>query len=321
VSRAEQQVLPVIDMHLHAMAADGQGPPPLGFCSPPAAFPTATPPKPYGAAFMEFFKNPPCADPMWSPESDEDLMRQTLQRVERHNVYGVLSGTTGRVASWDQAAPGRFWRGLGFTTRSGISPDSLRALHQAGLVDVLAEVTNQYLGMAADDSSMDPYWALAEELDIPVGIHIGPGPPGAIYLGFGDYRAELHSPLALEDVLVRHPNLRVYIMHAGFPMLDDILALLYAHPQVHVGIGVIVYGQPRAAFYRYLRTIVEAGFEDRVLFGSDQMVWPEAITRSIATIEEAPFLSAEQKRNILYDNAARFLRLSTDQIDLHHGRR
>ena len=26
--------LPVIDMHLHAMAADDQGPPPLGMCTP-----------------------------------------------------------------------------------------------------------------------------------------------------------------------------------------------------------------------------------------------------------------------------------------------
>jgi len=88
-----------------------------------------------------------------------------------------------------------------------------------------------------------------------------------MYLGFPDYRASLHSPLGVEDVLAQHPNLRLYIMHAGFPMLDDVLALLYAHPQVYVGIGVIVYGQPRAAFYRFLRGLIEAGFEERVLFG------------------------------------------------------
>ena len=46
---------------------------------------------------------------------------------------------------------------------------------------------------------------------------------------------------------------------------------------------------PRAAFYRYLRGIVEAGFGNRVMFGSDQMVWPGVIERSIAVIEEAPF--------------------------------
>ena len=40
-----------------------------------------------------------------------------------------------------------------------------------------------------------------------------------------------------------------------------------------------------------------------------QMVWPEAIEKAIEGIEKAPFLSAAQKRDILYNNAVRFLRL------------
>ena len=105
-------------------------------------------------------------------------------------------------------------------------------------------------------------------------------------------RAPLLSALTLEPVLVRHPTLRVYVVHAGCPMLDDMLAVLYAHPQVHVDTGVIVFKQPRAACYRYLQGLVEAGFEKRITFGSDQMVWPGVIERSIAVITEAPFLTA-----------------------------
>jgi predicted TIM-barrel fold metal-dependent hydrolase len=37
-------------------------------------------------------------------------------------------------------------------------------------------------------------------------------------------------------------------------------------------------------------------------------------------IEEAPFLNSAQKRDILYNNAARFLRLPQAEIDRHHGR-
>jgi len=59
---------------------------------------------------------------------------------------------------------------------------------------------------------------------------------------------------------------------------------------------------------------------NRVMFGSDQMVWPGVIKRSIAVIEEAFFLSDEQKRDILYNNAARFLRLSEQEIARHHGK-
>lgn len=47
----------------------------------------------------------------------------------------------------------------------------------------------------------------------------------------------------------------------------------------------------------------------RLMFGSDQMVWPEAIGMAIEGIEFADFLTTEQKRDIFCSNAARFLRL------------
>jgi predicted TIM-barrel fold metal-dependent hydrolase len=318
-----QQRLPILDVHVHAMPADGQGPPPMGLCTPIDPFPAWNPTAPYAATFMALFKSPPCPDPIWSPKTDAELMAQTIDIMKRLNIVGVLSGPASLVASWMAAAPGRFIPGLGFQLGSPsdeYSTDSLRKLHAAGRLAVLAEVTNQYMGIAPDDARMEPYWALAEELDIPVGIHVGTGPPGVIYLGATGYRARLHSALTMEEVLVRHPRLRVYLMHAGYPMLDDLLAVMYAHPQVYVDVGVIVYTQPRAAFYRYLRGIVEAGFANHVMFGSDQMVWPGAIERSVRVIEDAPFLTAAQKRDILYNNAARFLRLSKEEIARHHGK-
>jgi hypothetical protein len=39
------------------------------------------------------------------------------------------------------------------------------------------------------------------------------------------------------------------------------------------------------------------------------MRWPEAIGWAVQAIEEAPFLSESQKRDIFYNNAARFLRM------------
>jgi uncharacterized protein len=44
------------------------------------------------------------------------------------------------------------------------------------------------------------------------------------------------------------------------------------------------------------------------MFGSDQMVWPGAIDIAIEEIRSADFLSEEQKRDIFYNNAVRFLR-------------
>lgn len=102
-------------------------------------------------------------------------------------------------------------------------------------------------------------------------------------------------------------------------MMDDLLALLWVHPQVYVDVGVISFVLPRQAFHSYLQRIVEAGFGKRVLFGSDQMVWPEALEVAIQSIESADFLTEEEKRDILYNNAARFLRLSEEEIARHHG--
>jgi predicted TIM-barrel fold metal-dependent hydrolase len=193
------------------------------------------------------------------------------------------------------------------------------ALKKAGDVAVIGEIGTQYAGVGPDSPKLEPLWTAAEAIDLPVSIHIGPGPPGAAYLPGMGYRARMSSPLLLEDVLVRHPKLRLNLMHAGFPMLDDTMALLYANPQVYVDVGVIVYTQPRAAFYRYLQTLVDAGFSNRIMFGSDQMIWPEAIERSIDVIEQAPFLTPAQKRDILYNNAARFLRLDAKTIARHHA--
>ena len=313
---------PIIDVHLHASAAAAQGPPPLAVCTPLDPMPGWTQQAPYQQEFLAMTKKPPCADPVWSPATDAELMQQTIDTVRRLNVFGIISGIGARLDSWVVAEPTRFMPALylNVADKNPPAPAVIRERHAQGKLRAIAEVANQYSGVAPDDPRMEPYWLLAEELDIPVGYHLGTGPPGSIYLGAAGNRARLHSALALEEVLVKHPKLRLYVMHAGYPMLDDMLAVLYQHPQLHVDIGVIVWSQPRPAFYRYLQALVDAGFINRVMFGSDQMVWPGVIERSITVVNEAPFLSASQKRDILYNNAARFLRLSKEEIARHHGK-
>ncbi|KPK56582.1 MAG: hypothetical protein AMS22_00625 [Thiotrichales bacterium SG8_50] len=296
-----QERPPIIDVHLHALPVDHQGPPPVAMCTPISP-PVWDQTEPYGQVFMAMLKNPTCEDPVWSPTTESELLSRTIAVMERENVFGVLSGTTDLVAKWMEAAPGRFYPGLGFQIGPDTpSPETLEQLHRDGRLDVLAEITNQYRGILPGDPRMEPYWDL-----------------GVIYLGADGYRARMHSALTLEEVLIRHPRLRLYIMHAGYPLIDDLLAVMYAHPQVYVGVGVIIYTQPRRAFYGFLQRIIDAGYEKRVMFGSDQMVWPETIERSIRVIKEAPFLSDQQKRDIFYNNAARFLRLSDEEIARHH---
>jgi predicted TIM-barrel fold metal-dependent hydrolase len=314
-----QQPLPVIDMHLHANPYDAEGPPPMAMCTP-MQLPVWDQRESYEETYLRLFKEPACDDPVWSPTSDEELMQRTLEEMRSRNVYGVVSGPLENVDRWVAEEPNRIFRGLIFSIGPDMpSPGGLVELHENGRLDVLAEITTQYQGIHPADERLEPYWAMLEENDIPAGIHVGTGPPGVIYLGAERYRGRLHSALTMEEVLAKHPKLRVFLGHAGFPMIDDTLALLYAHPQVYVGVGVIVYTQPRKAFYSFLKKLVDAGFGKRILFGSDQMSWPETIGRSIDVINEAPFLSEEEKRDILFNNAARFLRLSDQEIAGMYG--
>jgi len=242
--------------------------------------------------------------------TEQAHMQATLAEMQKHNIVkAVISNDYPTVLRWQANSPDQMIISYGFTDPSTLDLDFIRQEHASGRLKVLGEIGSQYEGLSPNDPSMEPLFALAEELDIPVGIHMGLTQPGGVYQGSPKYRAGLSSPLLLEEVLVRHPKLRIYVMHAGWPMSDQMVALLWAFPQVYVGTGVIDWAVPREEFHSYLRRLVEVGFGKRIMFGSDQMVWPETIGMAIDGIESAAFLSPEQKRDILYNNAVRFFRL------------
>ena len=323
-SAAAAQRLPIIDMHLHARHAKYTGDNPMPMCAPFAVMPRSDP-KNGPAAGMAMNVDPPCDKLIPAATTDEQVMRETIAVMERHNIIGMVSGEPELMRVWRAAAPQRIIPGIDFRLPGtpccrhvkAKSVEQLRALHARGELQVLGEIMAQYEGVAATDRRLEPYWALAEELDIPVAIHMGPGEPGGPY-GDSGYRVAFGNPLQLEGVLVRHPRLRLYLMHAGYPLAGELRALMFSHPQIYVDVGSIVYTEPRAAFYRFLQEVVEAGYGDRIMFGSDQMIWPGVIEPSIKAIEDAPFLTPAQKRDILYNNAARFLRFSKEEITRHH---
>jgi hypothetical protein len=291
---------PVIDMHLHALPANAYGPPPVRTCAADLLYP------PWDARkLLTIDDMAACRTRLASPASDEENLRRTLEVMSRYNIIGVASGPVPVVREWQAAAPARIIPAV-----SGLPPlDSVRAWAAAGTIKVLGELMIQTEGIAPTDSIAEAYFALAEQLDLPVGVHVGLSSPGVAFFGAPKYRARLSNPLLFEEVLVRHPKLRLYIMHAGWPMLDEMVALMYAYPQVYVEVRVLDWLVPRKEFHSYLRRLVDAGFGKRVMFGSDQNIWPQTIPIAIEAVESAEFLTPEQKRDIFYNNAARFLRL------------
>ena len=315
-----QKKLPVIDMHLHAFAMD-ELPPGVPACpgDQHVLVPTIDP-----RDAVDFTAFATCDKPIFAAKDDADLRDRSLAALRKHNVRrAVTEGPVERVDDWRRAAGGeRLIPAVAFGTRQDKSIDELRRLHAEGKLKVLGEGYMQYRGLRPDDPRYEPYFALAEELDIPVAIHLGEGPPAAARMpGYETYRASAGSPFSLEDVLRRHPKLRIYVMHYGSPLVDEMIAMMFTHPNLYVDIACNGGAFPRAQFHAALRRMVDAGLVKRILFGSDQMYWPDFIGETIKAIETAPFLSAEDKRDILYNNAARFLRLTKAEIADDHRRK
>lgn len=264
--------LPIIDMHLHALPA------------PDAACVAA---------------DRACAP----PEVTAAVRQRTQVQLHRYNVIGVAS-----VEEDGQPGPAPEARLPGHLP---LDPSRIDAATQARVQALRASGQPTVLGllrpapaMPLDDARMEPLWRLATRADLPVGVRLRREDGTAA--GQTATRAELD---ALRRVLARHPRLRVDLVHGTQPLGAALLALLDAHPQVYLDVGHLLSGQDRPACYRDLQAIVAAGLGDRVMFGSGSPAWPASIGASIETVRRAPFLDDGQKRDIFYNNAARFLRL------------
>ncbi len=128
------------------------------------------------------------------------------------------------------------------------------------------------------------------------------------------------DPLLLEDMLIEFPKLKVFMMHSGGagPYSEYALMMMFMYPQLYTDLSIINWmpGMERV-LEAFLKQAKQMGMLDRILFGTDQMIWPEAIGIAVERINSLEFLTLEEKANIFYNNAARFLELSEEDIKAH----
>ncbi len=305
---------PIIDMHVHADMRTRDRPVETCPSDQPIVYPAIDPVTAASDAPTVL-----CPRPIQSVLNGDQLRSATIAELRKAGVVrAVLIGAPAVLDRWQGQARGLF---IAATAPQEVKPSSiasLRALATSGKIKIFAEVSVQYAGIRADDPRNDTFWSLAEELDIPVAIHLGEGTPLIGKEVGGPYRASLTSPFQLEEVLKKHPRLRIWVMHAASPLTDEMIAMLGTYPSLYVDIAANNWSMPRAQFYAQLRKFVEAGFVERIMFGSDQTLFPQAVELAVRSVQDAPFLSAEQKRDIFYNNAARFLRLTKEQIAADH---
>lgn len=247
----------------------------------------------------------------------KDPLQQMLT-LQKAGVYKAAISTSWDLQNSYRKIPNsRFLFGLMFPCPNGKVPYSLQPCYskgedwpstdwveqqiKEGKIDYLGEILNQYYGISSSDSLLFPYYRLAQQYNLPVGIHTGGAGPNH---GSPNFKMELGSPLLMKTMLSRFPNLRVWIMHSGDQYYKETIEIMQENNLVYSDISVISNPDivPPNKFSTIMKTLVDAGLEDRIMFGTDN----GNIEKVIMAVESLHFLSTEQKNKLYYQNAERF---------------
>jgi len=252
VAWGQDGVKPVIDMHLHDYSEQS-------------------------------YYSAPSPDGTVSPETYEQYRKEVFDMLEKYNVVHAVVSTIGGENKPDEE--GILIPGL-YINDAPTDTTAFKKLIETGKLKVFGEIGAVYVGKTLSDPEYGPYLAICERYNIPVAIHTGGGPPNITSFR-PNFRIKKGDPYTIEDVLVEYPNLKIYIMHAGTSYYEHALELMRTYPHVYAGLGVILwYDKPELDFAEaFLRKAKKYGYIDRIMYGSDQMVWPHAIEKSIKQLD------------------------------------
>ncbi len=292
-SQTENQYLgPIIDMHLHAYTNEN---------------------------FIGAAPNPTTGE--MSVDNATEHRRQTIEILKNNNiVLSMIDGDSpAALDAWEQILGDGVIRGLRFENpEKDLDLNLFNEWVEEGKIEVLGEVGATYAGFSSSDSVLDPFLEICEEFDIAVGIHTGGSYPG-IHRVNPDFRLRYGDPFLVEDIIVAHPNLRIYLMHSGSHFYERTAMLMVQYPNLYSDIAILNwYTNAEVFLVPFLKLAKDYNVLDRVMFGTDQMIWPEAIEMAIEKVQSLDFLTLEEKQGIFYMNAARFLNLSEEMIAKHH---
>ncbi|SIN95518.1 hypothetical protein SAMN02745824_2424 [Parasphingorhabdus marina DSM 22363] len=280
--------------------------------------------------------------PMADSSETPDAPATTLAKLADNNIVLALVSITSpeQAESWHAVGRDRFLLGAMMPCPENLAPSSyvcfpetkglpdiawLEQSIRSGMIEALHEMMFNYDGSLPDDPKMAPYWALAKQWNIPVGVHTWSGPPpGKAIRRNPDccplYDRKIGNPRNLRPVLDRHPDLKIWLQHVGSDgseaaeLWRETIALLTDYPNVYVDLSITNSMLPVTEYEAALMRLINAGFGDRIMLGTDNVPLQLILDR----MDEIDGLSDRQKQAILYDNAANFLELSPETRRRHH---
>ena len=276
IGKSQDGIKPIIDMHLHGYTEES-----------------------YFVA--------PSGDGRMSPSTFEDFKIQITEMLKKYNIVKAVNSG----GSYDSNLNEKLIPGIEVYGKPSIDTIQFKELIQEGKIKVFGEIGAQYVGLTLSDPIYEPYLRICEQYEIPVAIHTGGGPPGIAHRGAPNFRLSIGDPILIEDVIIKYPKLKIYIMHAGGMYYENTLALMHNYKHIYADLGILLWEQGMIPIWTedLLRKAKKANLLDRIMYGSDPMVWPHAIEKSIQQLNSYEFLTEEDKRNIFYNNAVKFLNL------------
>jgi len=152
-----------------------------------------------------------------------------------------------------------------------------------------------------NDTRVYPLYSKAQDLGLPMLVHTG----SSVFKGA---RIKFADPLLLDDVAIDFPNLIILMAHGGRPFwYEQAFWMARRHENVYVEVS----GLPAKKLMTYFPRLEMIAH--KVVYGSD---WPgnPDLKRNVDAIRDLP-ISQDAIQAILFDNAAKILRIEHEAID------
>ena len=262
-------------------------------------------------------------------DSDIDLakIKWMSKRFDDNNIVLALGGGPIKYAKLWQEKDKRHWSGTRLPCNTLAEQDEpcdselpdineLERLFKNGTFKSLGETAFHSIGIHPADERFDPYWALAEKYQIPIGFHADRGPFKRNMEETPNWNEAYANPLLLLPILEKYPNLKIYLMHYPGAYFNECLEVMKKHNQIYCEISAVSMFAPKDMWEPRVKRLYDEGLGDRLMFASDYV---GTIRKNIEIIYNIDWLTDQQKRDVYYNNATQFLNLSDSQIIKHHN--
>lgn len=157
-------------------------------------------------------------------------------------------------------------------------------------------------GIYCNDKRLYPLYSYCQQKDIPVTIHAS--------INFSvTKKIDYSHPLYLEEVACDFPKLTIIANHAGWPWVNEMVAVAWKHTNVCLEMGgvspkyMVMPGTGWELFLTYGNSVLQ----DQILFATDSIIPHERVVKELDLLP----LKDTVKEKLLYKNALRVLNIAS----------